>query len=211
MILILFCNGVTHGYCFLTFLNVITAPLVIFHQIDKYFFPLKMKLRNSISIVTEEKYQGVIFEKDLKFTPYVNQIVTKANRVLGIIKRTFASRDANTIRSLYVTLVRPILDYASTVWNPTIMKKFQKLEAVQRRTTKLITSFHNLTYSERLQKLNFPSLLHRRTRMDLTMTYKILNNLVAVEKDYFLLLIPTVPDLKDSHFTKVILILQLET
>ena len=76
-----------------------------------------------ISMVVEEKDLGVVFDKDLKFTSHVNQIVMKANRVLGIIKCTFASRDANTIRLLYVTLVRPILDYASTVWNPHLMKK----------------------------------------------------------------------------------------
>ena len=136
-------------------------------------------------MVVEEKDLGVVFDKDLKFTSHVNQIVMKANRVLGIIKRTFASRDANTIRLLYVTLVRPILDYASTVWNPHLMKNIHKLEAVQRRATKLIPSFYNLTYSERLQELNLPSLLYRRTRMDLIMTYKILNNLVSVDKDYF--------------------------
>ena len=65
------------------------------------------------------------------------------------------------------------------------MKNIRKLEAVQRRATKLIPSFYNLTYSERLQELNLPSLLYRRTRMDLIMTYKILNNLVSVDKDYF--------------------------
>ena len=65
------------------------------------------------------------------------------------------------------------------------MKNIRKLEAVQRRATKLIPSFCNLTYSERLQELNLPSLLYRQTRMDLNMTYKILNNLVSVDKDYF--------------------------
>ena len=56
------------------------------------------------------------------------------------------------------------------------MKNIRKLEAVQRRATKLIPSFYNLTYSERLQDFNLPSLLYRRTRMDPIMTYKILNN-----------------------------------
>ena len=36
------------------------------------------------------------------------------------------------------------------------MKNIRKLEAVQRRATKLIPSFYNLTYSERLQELNLP-------------------------------------------------------
>ena len=88
----------------------------------EYYFPSENEA-NMISMVVEEKDLGVVFDKDLKFTSHVNQIVMKANRVLGIIKRTFASRDANTIRLLYVTLVRPILGYASTVWNPSSYEK----------------------------------------------------------------------------------------
>ena len=56
-----------------------------------------------MSMIVEGTDLVVAFDKDLKFTSHVNQIVMKANRVLGIIKRTFASRDANTIRLLYVT------------------------------------------------------------------------------------------------------------
>ena len=80
------------------------------------------------------------------------------------------------------------MDYASTIWNPYFMKDIHKLEAVQRRATKLIPSLHDMTYSQRLQELNLPSLLYCHTRLDLIMTYKILNNLVSVDKDSFFLL-----------------------
>ena len=55
-------------------------------------------------------------------------------------KRTFNSRDVAVIQLLYTTLVRPILDYSSTIWNPHQMGIIQELEKVQRRTTKLIPS-----------------------------------------------------------------------
>jgi len=137
-----------------------------------------------MSTVTEERDLGIVIDGDLKFTSHVNEIVMKANKVLGTIKCTIISRDANTIRLLYITLVRPILDYGSTTWNPHLIKNMRKLEPLQRRATKLIPSFYNMSYSERLQQL---SSLYHRTRMDLIMTYKILNNLVSVDKDYFLL------------------------
>ena len=40
--------------------------------------------------------------------------------------------------------------------------------------------------TERLQNLNLPCLSYRRNHMDLIMTYKILNENVLVDKDYFL-------------------------
>ena len=60
-----------------------------------------------------------------------------------------------------------------------------ELENVQRRATKLIPSLQNLPYSQRLQNLNVPSLSYRRNGMDLIMTYKILNEAMLVDKDYF--------------------------
>ena len=65
------------------------------------------------------------------------------------------------------------------------MGVIRELENVQRRATNLIPSLRNLTYSERLQNLNLPSLSYRRNRMDLIMTSKILNENVLVDKDYF--------------------------
>jgi len=64
-----------------------------------------------ITIVSSERDLGITFDKDLKFTDHLNLVVQKANSVLGIIKLTFTCRDANTIRLLYITLIRPILDY----------------------------------------------------------------------------------------------------
>ena len=69
------------------------------------------------------------------------------------------------------------------------MENIHGLENVRRRATKLIPTLQNLSYPERLQSLNLPSLSYRRNHMDL-MAYKILNDLVVVDKDYFLQLIP---------------------
>jgi len=48
-----------------------------------------------MSTVTEERDLGIVIEGDLKFTSHVNEIVMKANKVLGT---TIISKDANTIR-----------------------------------------------------------------------------------------------------------------
>ena len=151
---------------------------------NQYYFYLDNEA-HQIHTVQEERDLGVTFDEHLHFNTHIKEIIHKANNVLGTIKRTFNSRDANVIRLLYTTLVRPILDYSSTIWNPDQMGVIRELENVQRRATKLIPSLQNLTYSERLQNLNLPSLSYRRNRMDLIMTYKILHEDVAVDKDYF--------------------------
>ena len=75
-----------------------------------------------ISKVTEQKDLGVLIDDRLKFAPHIQAMVKKANRNLGIIKRTFSYLDKAMFLSLYKALVRPHLEYASTVW-PDIYKK----------------------------------------------------------------------------------------
>ena len=70
-------------------------------------------------------------------------------------------------RTLYVSLVRPHLEYTSEIWNPHLIRDIQVLEKVQKRATKLVPDLRQLTYSDRLVALNLPSLLYRQRRMDM--------------------------------------------
>ena len=113
-----------------------------------------------------EKYLGITFNSNMQFKSHINLIIHKANNILGIIKRTFRSRDANTIRVrlLYTIFVRPILDYASIIWHPSLMGDIWDLEKVERRATKLTSFLENSSYDQKLQQLiNLLILLYRCT------------------------------------------------
>ena len=53
------------------------------------------------------------------------------------------------------------------MWTPHSKKYITILENVQRRATELVDGFHHMSYSERLKKLNLPSLVYRRARCDM--------------------------------------------
>ena len=61
-------------------------------------------------------------------------------------------------------MVRPHLEYGNVIWVPYYKTDIKKLEAVQRRATKLITSLKDKAYGERLKELKLPSLVYRRKR-----------------------------------------------
>jgi len=63
--------------------------------------------------VNQEKDLGIIITNDLKPSAHCTQNYTKANRMLGIIARTFSTRDQHILQSLYKSIVRPHLEYCS--------------------------------------------------------------------------------------------------
>ena len=128
---------------------------------------------------------GVLISKDLKFSRHILTCVQKANRIVSAILRTFVSRDADLLIRLFKTLVRPHLEYAIPVWNPSLNKDILAIERVQRRFTKSIRGLSSLPYEERLRALKLPTLQCRRRIMDLTTVFKICNHLTPSDPNSF--------------------------
>ena len=61
-----------------------------------------------------ERDSGVMIAVDVKWKNQVNHVVNKANRMLGLLKRTFESRYSSLWKDLYVALIKPHLDVCSS-------------------------------------------------------------------------------------------------
>ena len=133
----------------------------------------KMK-DNTLKQVKQEKDIGVIVDEQLKFESHIYEKINKANSMMGLICRSFIHMDEDMFKKLFKALVRPHLEYANSVWHPTKIKDITAIENVQRRATKYLPTPKNLTYEERLQKLDLPTLQFRRLRGDLIETYKLM-------------------------------------
>jgi ribonuclease P/MRP protein subunit RPP40 len=66
------------------------------------------------------------------------KVVWKANKVLGIIRKTFENFFSDAVIKLYKFLIRPRLEYAVQVWRPYLQKDIHLIEGVQRWATKLV-------------------------------------------------------------------------
>ncbi len=124
-----------------------------------------------------ERDLGVIISSDLKWSNQVNTAVAKAQKALGLIKRTFTHLNTEMTKTLYTSLVRPHLEFAVSVWKPTSKGEIEVLEKVQRRATKLAPELKHLTYEERLKRMNLTTFETRRLRGDLIQQYKIINRI----------------------------------
>ena len=117
-----------------------------------------------LETVKLENDLGVTFDIDMKFQQHINKMVAKANSRVGIVRRCFSRLDVDSIKTLYKSFVRPILEYCMTVWNPLYQYQVNEIEKIQRRITKIPSAIKHLPYEDRLRKLNLTTLLYRRGR-----------------------------------------------
>ena len=100
-----------------------------------------------------QKDLGVLIDINLTFTDHIEYIVTKAMRLCGWTMRVFHTRKPKVLLQVYKSIIRPTLEYASVIWNPTTKGQIRRVERVQRWYTKRLNGLTALTYSERLQVL----------------------------------------------------------
>jgi hypothetical protein len=127
-----------------------------------------------------EKDLGVYVDPSLKFSKHCEKAANKANRILGLIRRSFDHLDKEMLKTLYRGIVRPHLEYCNAAWSPQYKKDTKLLENVQKRAFRMVPELKELQYAEQMKEMNIPSLQYRRLRGDLIETYKYLHDIYAV-------------------------------
>ena len=134
-----------------------------------------------LNITESESDLGVIFSSNLKWKNHVIKCVGKANQMLGRIRKCFVCLDIRLLRILYVSFVRPLLEFAVQVWSPIRKGEIELLERVQHRATRLIPSLKIINYEYRLKALDLTTLTKRRQRGDLIQLFKFFNGFNDLE------------------------------
>ena len=123
---------------------------------------------HTLEVVDGGKYLGIHISYDLSWREHIRQTTAKATRSLGFLRRNLHSCTQNVRTQAYTTLVRPVLEYTSTVWYPHKIQQIQRLEQVQRQAARFTTGNY---YSRdpgcvtiMLNDLQWEPLQHRRGR-----------------------------------------------
>ena len=138
--------------------------------------------------VTTARYLGVDLSNNLVWKDHIDRKVKKANCTLGFLRRNLRISNTDMKAAAYSSLVRLTLEYCASVWNPHTDQSTHKLEMVQRRAARYCTNrYHNTSsVTEMLQNLQWETLESRRTKIQLTMFFKIVNDLVDIPAEEYL-------------------------
>ena len=166
-------------------LNVQKCKVIHFgikNKKTKYFLHNNLtNMHDSLMESDLEKDLGIFFSSNLKWKKQVTSAAAKANRILGMLKRTFTYINPMTFKTLYTAYVPPHLEHAVSVWSPYFKYDIELLEKVQERATRIIPGFQKIAYSQRLKKLGLLSLENRRRRGYFIQMYKLANKIETLQ------------------------------
>ena len=125
---------------------------------------------------------GILFDSKLNFNSHITSIINKARGTLGYIKRWSKEfNDPYIAKTLYTSLVRPILEYGSIIWDPIYQTYSNAIESVQKQFLLFcLRGLHfnplNLpSYSARLALIKLPTLKSRRTMLNVSFILNVIN------------------------------------
>ena len=125
--------------------------------------------------VDEIRDLGVIITSSLSWNNHIDNIISKAARISGLIKRTLGwHASSQTKYIMYCSLVRPLLEYCTVVWSGTSRKNIKNIEKIQRSMTRYVFNYAEVDYKDRLLMTSILPLSMRREYTDIVFFWKCL-------------------------------------
>lgn len=139
----------------------------------------------TLSRVSVMKDLGVMVDSGLRFSDHVGRLVNSSLRMLGVASRlTREFKNPTAFITLYCSLSRSQLEYASVVWNGISKSHSLEIERVQKKFVSIFKhryikeDVHCLTYESALERVGLLSLHRRRENADLLFLFKTLHGLI---------------------------------
>lgn len=147
----------------------------------------------NIKFVDNHKHLGVTLTSSGQWNTHIENVLKSAYKVLGIMRKVKYSFNRQALNQMYISYVRPILEYASILWDGCTVQDKNALEKLQNEAARIVTGLTRSTSLVNLYKeCGWDSLADRRHFQKLCFMYKCTSNTVP---GYILDLIP--PNVRD--------------
>lgn len=178
------------SYCEINGLSINPKKCEVLHLGNKNKIHTYSLLGNDIKSVEKDQSVrdlGLHFTFDLKWHKHIEIVTRKARRVSFAIVKSIKYSSMEQMLNLFKIYVRPILEFATNVFNPYLIKDINKLEKIQKDFLRLLYKRFNSkifkqnpfaqlpSYEELLFINNLESLELRRLKSDLILFHKHLH------------------------------------
>ncbi|EFA12429.1 hypothetical protein TcasGA2_TC005240 [Tribolium castaneum] len=144
------------------------------HNNPKYLYHINGTL---LSVKTSTKDLGVIVNDKLGWSEQCLASVGRARKMFYLLKHVFPNPSVSFISKVYITYIRPHLEFAIPVWRPYLLKDIDLLERTQHLVTRWTHCLRQVSYEQRLEILKIPDLRARENRADAIQIFRLTHGL----------------------------------
>ncbi len=127
-----------------------------------------------VTDVNSHKHLGLYLNKEGTWHQHIDYITGKAWRRINIMRKLKFHLDRKSLEIIYNSFIRPLLEYADTVWDNCTQYEKDDIEKIQTEAARITTGATRLVSIESLyQETCWVTLDSRRKLHKLTLLYKM--------------------------------------
>ena len=155
-----------------------TESLIITRKTRPLYRPPIFMLDVQINQVASHKHLGIFLSSDLHWTVHINYIKTKCWKRINIMHKLKFILDRKSLETIYISFIRPILEYGDILFDNCSQQEKQDLESIQHEAARIVTGATKLVSISKLMKeVGWDTLDMRRHKHKLIQFYKMKNHL----------------------------------
>ncbi len=126
-----------------------------------------------LNYVENHKHLGVTLGQDGSWHKHISNTLTSASKVLGSMKMLKFKVTRKTLNTIYISYLRPILEYSAILWDNCTLYERDTLERIQYEAARIVTGLtRSVSIDSLLTEIGWVSLSDRRIIQKLTLVYK---------------------------------------
>ena len=127
---------------------------------------------------SSHKHLGLTLANNCSWTEHINNITSTAWHRLNLLRVLKFKINWNALEKMYISFIRPLLEYSNVVWDNASTDSKTQLESVHNEAARIIIGATKLCSIAKLHAdLGWESLQARRTKQKLIVFYKMINGL----------------------------------
>ena len=151
-----------------------SESFTVSRKLNRLYHPPIYMGNQQIAEVTSHKHLGIIFSHDCSWLSHIDYIKEKALQSINIMRRLKFILDRKSLETVYLSFIRPILEYGDTIWDNCTQYEKQELDKIQNEAARIVTGATILVSLQSLyQEVCWESLQGRRLKHKLNLFFKM--------------------------------------
>lgn len=155
-----------------------TESMIFSRKLNNVNHPPIFMDQTNIKQVKTHKHLGITLSEDLRWNSHISVILQKAWKRIAIMRSLKFILNRASLEKMYISFIRPILEYADVTWDNCPNYLQNAIEAVQNEAARIITGATKLcNINKLLNDLKWETLTERRKQHKLVLFYKMVNGI----------------------------------